>query len=181
MTEFVLFLVPTLIYIATQSRKPERTAREAASRAGAAWGAPKDYGVALALLPVLVFIGWLATSIVPADLEETATASVVRLTSVGSAVGIIFRAFGEEIFFRGLLGGVFMRRLGFGWGNLLQAVVFLIPHLPLLLIDLRLWPLLPIQFATGWLLGWLRYKSGSFVPSGLLHALVNLATGLLNG
>ena len=28
--------------------------------------------------------------------------------------------------------------------------------LALLLVDLRLWPILPVQFAAGWMLGWLR-------------------------
>lgn len=67
-----------------------------------------------------------------------------------------------------------MRRLGFFWGNLLQAALFLIPHLPLLLVDVRLLPLLPVQFLTGWLLGWLRHRTGSFVPGAVLHAAVNL-------
>lgn len=72
-----------------------------------------------------------------------------------------------------------MRRLGFGRGNLLQAVVFLIPHLALLLIDMRLWPLIPVQFAAGWLLGWLRYKTGTSLPGAAVHVLTNIAAGLI--
>ena len=93
--------------------------------------------------------------------------------------GVILRAVGEEVFFRGLLGGVLVRRFGFARGNLLQSVIFLFPHLPLLLVDARLWPILPVQFATGWLLGWLRTKTGTFVPGAVVHVVANLSAGLL--
>jgi len=89
------------------------------------------------------------------------------------------RALGEEVFFRGLLGGVLIRRLGFGWGNLVQALLFLVPHLALLMIDVRLWPLIPVQFAAGWLLGWLRHRSDSFVPGAVVHVFANIAAGLV--
>lgn len=91
----------------------------------------------------------------------------------------IARASGEEIFFRGLVGGVLQRRLGFGRGNLVQATIFVLPHVALLLVDAGFWPLLPVQFAAGWLLGLLRHKSGSFVPGAVLHAGTNLLAGVV--
>ena len=76
-----------------------------------------------------------------------------------------------------------MRRLSFRWGNLLQATIFLVPHVALLLLDVRLWPLLPAQFAAGWLLGWLlgwlRHKTDTFVPGAVLHVIINITVGLL--
>ena len=80
---------------------------------------------------------------------------------------------------RGLLGGVLMRRLGPGWGNLLQATIFLAPHMALLLLDVRLWPLLPAQFAAGWMMGWLRHKTDTFVPGAVVHVMVNIVVGLI--
>jgi len=56
----------------------------------------------------------------------------------------MLRAVGEEGFFRGLLGGVLIRRLGFGRGNLVQTLIFLVPHLALLLVDVRSWPIVPV-------------------------------------
>jgi membrane protease YdiL (CAAX protease family) len=94
----------------------------------------------------------------------------LRVTSAGIAVAISLRALGEEVFFRGLVGGVFVCRLGFYGGNTLQAIVFLVPHAALLLIDVRLWPILPVQFAAGWLLGWLRTTSGSILPGAVVQA-----------
>lgn len=84
-----------------------------------------------------------------------------------------FTALGEEIFFRGFLGGWLIRRFGFFVGNLLQAIVFLLPHLFLLTVSITLWPILIAQFIAGWLYGWLLYESGSILPSWIAHSLSN--------
>jgi len=90
-----------------------------------------------------------------------------------------YTALGEEVFFRGLVGGWLLRRFGFWVGNSLQTLIFLLPHLPILLVGLNLWPLLILQFLAGWLLGWLRYKSDSILPGMVMHALVNTLSDLL--
>lgn len=149
------------------------------TRAGVSWSSPSAYGWATFLLLPLVLTGWFAIVLVPPDVLELPGVSIAQLASIGAVVSVILRAVGEEVFFRGLLGGVLVRRLGFGWGNLVQSLIFLAPHLALLLVDARLWPLLPVQFAAGWLLGWLRFKTDSFVPAAAAHAIANLAAGLL--
>lgn len=179
MAEFVLFCIPTAIYLAVQSRGVDRTLRSAMTRAGVSWGAPSTYCWALLLLLPLVLAGWLAIVLVPEDVLELPGVSIAQTTSIGAVVGVILRAVGEEVFFRGLLSGVLFRRLGFGWGNLVQALVFLVPHLALLLVDARLWPLIPVQFAAGWLLGCLRHKTDSFAPGAVVHAFANVVAGLL--
>ena len=179
MTEFVLFCVPALVYVVVQARGKGRAVTSALARVGASWGSAPAYGWALLLLLPLLLTAWLTIVLIPADVLDTPGVSIARLTTVGVAIGVVLRAVGEEVFFRGLLGGVLVRRLGFVWGNLLQAVLFLVPHLALLLIDTRLWPVLPVQFAAGWLLGWLRHKTGTFVPGAVMHAAVNIAAGLI--
>lgn len=179
MAEFVLFCLPTIVYFIVQSRGQNRSFRSARKRAGISWGPLGSYGWALLLLLPLVLTGWLAIVLVPPEVLATPGVSIARLTTVGAAVGIVLRALGEEVFFRGLLGGVLIRRLGFGWGNLVQALLFLVPHLALLLIDVRLWPVIPVQFAAGWLLGWLRHKTDSFVPGAAVHVAANIAAGLI--
>lgn len=179
MAEFVLFCVPTIVYVIVQSRGQERPLRSAMARAGVSGGSPSAYGWALLLLVPLVLTGWLAIVLVPSAVLETPGVAVAQLTSATAAIGIVLRAAGEEIFFRGLLAGVLIRRLGFGWGNLLQAVLFLIPHLVLLLVDVRLWPVIPVQFAAGWLLGWLRHQTGTFVPGAAVHAIADVLAGLI--
>jgi membrane protease YdiL (CAAX protease family) len=87
-------------------------------------------------------------------------------------------ALGEEIFFRGLLGGWLERRYGFRRGNIIQAVVFLLPHLLLLMVSTSFWLVIVVQFLAGWVLGLLRSRSGSILPGWLAHSLMN-AVGAL--
>ena len=136
MLAFVLFCVPALVYVIVQSRGKDRTLRSALSRLGASWGSASAYAWALLLLLPLLLTAWLAIELIPAEVLETPGVSIARLTSVSIAGGVVLRAIGEEIFFRGLLGGILIRRLGFLWGNLLQAVLFLVPHLLLSLIHI---------------------------------------------
>jgi hypothetical protein len=58
-------------------------------------------------------------------------------------------------------------------GNTVQALVFLVPHLLLLTVGLGIWPILIVQLIAGWLLGWLRFRSGSILPAWLVHSLTN--------
>jgi CAAX protease family protein len=90
-----------------------------------------------------------------------------------------FTALGEESFFRGLLGGWLFRRFGFLVGNTLQTLIFLLPHLLILLAGAYLWPLLIFPVVLGWLNGWLRYKSDSILPGTLVHALGNTLSDAL--
>ena len=87
-------------------------------------------------------------------------------------------ALGEEIFFRGLLGGWLERRYGFKIGNIVQAVMFLLPHLLLLMVSTSFWLVIVVQFLAGWVLGLLRSRSGSIHPGWLAHSLMN-AVGAL--
>lgn len=179
MLEFVLFCMPTVLYVLICLRGRGRTLPEALSRAGIAAGTGRDYGrAALVALPLLA-TSWLAVLLVPAEVLDDPGVTIATVGSGLALIGVIFRAAGEEVFFRGLLGGVLMRRLGFWWGNTLQAVVFVLPHTALLVIDSGLWPVLPVQFAAGWLLGWLRHASGSVLPGAVVHAVTNVAAGLL--
>jgi len=71
--------------------------------------------------------------------------------------------------------------LGFAVGNTIQALLFLAPHLLPLPVSVILWPILPLQLAAGFALGWLRWRSGSIGPCWLAHALTNLLPALLFG
>lgn len=179
MVEFVVFCLPALIYIAVQSRGPEKSIHTACRRAGLRWGSAAGYGWTLALFIPLTLAAWLALTAVPPEVLAQPGVQIAQYTSIAAVLGVVLRAAGEEIFFRGLLAGVFIRRWGVGWGTTAQAVAFLLPHLPLLLIDLRLWPIITVQFLTGWALGWLRHRADSCVPGIGVHALGNIAVGVL--
>ena len=81
-------------------------------------------------------------------------------------------ALGEEICLRGFVGGLLMRWFVFWGGNTIQALLFLALQ-GLLLVSLRLIGLVVVQFLAGWLLGWLRFRSGSISLGWMPHSLPN--------
>ncbi|GAB47336.1 CPBP family intramembrane glutamic endopeptidase [Mobilicoccus pelagius] len=176
MTEFVLLCLPSAVYVLVALRRGRGS--EAWRRCGLGRGESRGYLFALALLVPCGLLAWAATSVIPAEARAAPGVTTVALSPL-AAIGVALRAGGEEVFFRGLLGGLLIRRFGFTVGNLLQAGVFLLPHVALLLADMRLWPLLPIQFGAGLALGWLRHGHGSVWPGALVHTAVNLAPALL--
>jgi uncharacterized protein len=89
------------------------------------------------------------------------------------------RAAGEEMLFRGFLQGVVSNRFGKAAGIWVQAVLFLLPHLALLLVSPLVWPILPAQFLTGLALGWLRSRHDSIAPTIAVHAVANVIAGLI--
>jgi len=127
-------------------------------------------------------LGWLAFQAVPAQVLQDPNINVSDYAGWTLSVTAfllvwlreaIYVALGEEILFRGFLGGWLVRRLGFAIGNTVQALVFLLPHLLLLLVSLNFWPIIAVQMVAGWLLGWLRYRSDSILPGWLAHSLTN--------
>ena len=103
------------------------------------------------------------------------------LAVLGSALayGVLSTGFPEELLFRGLIGGALFRRLPFWKANALQAVIFALPHLLLLLVAPSLWPLaVTLPLGLGLLLGWLRHRAESIWPAVLVHAVSNLAGAL---
>lgn len=142
-------------------------------------------GAAIGLLPAALLLA--GSSLIPEqalespDIANTYYASWtpgLAAFALALAREAFYVALGEELFFRGLLGGWLVQRWGFALGNLAQAAIFTLPHLLLLNVSQALWPLLPAQFAAGWLFGWLRHRSGSVLPGWVGHSLAN-AVGAL--
>lgn len=136
----------------------------------------------LGVLIITGGLGWLAFQTIPSEVFQDPNLNVSAYTgwtpSIASFLAVLLReaiyvALGEEIFFRGFLGGWLVRRLGFKIGNTIQALIFLLPHLLLLLASFSLWSIVLVQAITGWLLGWLRYRSNSILPGWLAHSLAN--------
>lgn len=177
MTEFVLFSLPALVYFIVaraRGRSVDRTMGVLGLRLGPAAG----YGLAALVTLLLAPLVWAALQMVPS--EALAASSVTQPAIGGVALAmVVLRAIGEEVLFRGLIAGLLFRAFGFARGNLLQALLFGLPHLWLLTVDLEFWPLTLVQFAAGWLLGWLRHRSGSIGPGIFTHALSNVVTALL--
>ncbi len=157
---------------------------EIAARAGLVLGAPHFYLWALAASVPMALVGILASrttstfegSMLAPYLNQPASASLI-----GAALlyGFVATGFPEEVLFRGLIGGAFFRRFTFWRANVLQAAVFLLPHLLILLIAPKLWPLaVVLPFGLGLVCGWLRHVSGSAGPPAVVHAAGNIAGAL---
>lgn len=177
--------VPFLVYFVYQKRRRKLGFREVTQRAGLRLGKLRyiTYSLVLSLVSVMMILVW------PPPLESIANEGSAQRQFVGLGLtapsiamaliyGVVKTGFTEEFLFRGLIGGSLARRLPIIWANVVQAAIFLAPHLLLLAIMPQLSWFLPLIFVGALVVGWLRIKSGSIVGPWLIHASLNAATGL---
>ena len=92
--------------------------------------------------------------------------------------GVVKTGFAEEFLFRGLVAGSLSRHFSVLWANLMQALIFLVPHLFVLFVMPEMSGILPLIFVGSLFLGWVRIKSGSMVGPWLVHASANVTMAL---
>ena len=185
--QLMILSIPSIIYIAVFRRRGKKWS-EVLEKIGWQGCTPHYFLVSLGVLALVGGLGLLVFRyVVPQEVFQEPNVSISEYA--GWTLGItsfllawwreaIYTALGEEVFFRGFLGGWLMRRFGFAIGNTVQALIFLLPHLFLLTININFYPIIPVQLLAGWLFGWLRYRSGSILPGWLAHSLAN-AVGAL--
>ncbi len=179
--ELIVCSLPSLLYV-MRLRRRGRSAVQARAAVGWRIGDPRSYALAVVVAMVLLPLTYLALRMIPSGAVAGSAhlhISYGRASTLGGYLAIVFLAVAEEILFRGLIAGLLFRRYGFAVGNVIQALIFLAPHLLLLLVSTAIWPLLPVQLIAGWLLGLLRSKSDSIGPSSLAHIAANLIAPLL--
>jgi membrane protease YdiL (CAAX protease family) len=177
--------LPFLAYYAYQKWRHKRGFKEVAQRAGLQLGGGRyvGYGLAVALATAAALALW-PPPLEPFLREGSPQQPFVGLGLSGQAVGmallygVLQTGFTEELLFRGLIAGSLARRLPGAWANLLQALIFLAPHLLVLLIMPEMWWVIPIVFAFALFAGWLRIRSDSIIGPWLIHASVNVSTCL---
>jgi len=178
--------VPFLLYYLWQRRYRQRTFLEAARRAGLQLGDPRylAFSLLFAAIGIAAQIAW------PPPLEAISRKGTMYHSFAGAGIGpetiaaallcgVVQTGFTEELLFRGLLAGSLSRRMSLPWAVLVQALIFLLPHLGILFVAPELWYMLPFVFVMMLLMGWVRIKSGSILGSWLIHASGNVATALL--
>ena len=179
--QLIVLTIPSLVYVAVRRRLGERW-DEVLGKIGWQGSRPVFFLWGLGVVIVVGGLGWLALQAVPSEVLQDPSVNTsdyagwtLSLTSflLVWLREAIYVALGEEVFFRGFLGGWLVRRLGFASGNTVQAFLFLLPHLLLLLVSRSLWPVIIVQLIAGWLLGLLRYRSNSILPGWLAHSLTN--------
>lgn len=179
--ELIIFTLPSACYLRVLRR---RGCPPGQARAAVGWraGDLPAYGLAVAVAVVLLPVTYLALRAIPHGAFVTSDHLHVTYGRASNAAGylaIALLAVAEEILFRGFVAGILFRRFGFAAGNAIQALIFLAPHLLLLLVSTALWPLLPVQLLAGWLLGALRWKSASIGPCSVAHVAANVLAPLL--
>jgi len=182
MNLLVLAGLPFLLYFAYQKWRYKRRFGEVAQRAGLRLGEARyvGYSLAFALAGVAILVIW------PPPLEPflrpgSPQQSFQGLGLAGAALpmallyGVVKTGFPEELLFRGLIAGSLSRRFSLLWANVVQALIFLIPHLLVLRIMPEMWGILPVILASALFVGWVRIKSGSIIGGWVIHASFNIA------
>ena len=177
--QLLIYAIPCVIYAIVQ-RIRGKTWSQITSNLGLRGSQPTYYGWALVFSVVLGLLSLVTIYVFfPGYFDRP---GIAASQYAGVELGIltvlyaffreaVYVALGEELFFRGLVGGWLMRRLRFWVGNALQSLVFFVPHLFVLSAGVDLWPLLLFPLVSGWLYGWLLYRSGSILPGWLGHSL----------
>lgn len=180
--QLVVLTIPTILYMVVRKLRGDAWGT-ILRKAGWAWGKPLDYLWALGAFAIVAVVAAVALRFVPPEiLQQSSPYAGLKRSASTLLMAVLHEAFyvalGEEIFFRGLLGGGLFRKLGFAVGNLVQTGIFLLPHLLLLQLSKAIWPVFIVQIVAGWLLGWLRHRSSSILPGWVVHTLTNTASAL---
>ena len=182
----VLAGIPFLVYYLWHRIRHKRGLGEVARRAGLQVGYPKyiAYSAAFAAVSVAALLLW-SPPLESFTGESSPQRDFVGLGLTGTSIamallyGVVKTGFAEELLFRGLIAGSLGRRLSLAWANVLQGLIFLLPHLLVLVARPELWVILPIVFAASLFLGWARIRSESILGPWLVHAAANVATCLM--
>lgn len=182
----LLFLFPAVAYSAYHRWRHHRSLGEILRRAGLRVGEPRYllYCLGASAAVVLLLFAW------PPSPATFGRAGSAQQPFVGAGLGpatlfaaflygVVQTGFCEEFLFRGLLAGSLSRRISTTAANLLQAIVFLLPHLAFVMIMPETSPVLVLVFAGALFAGWIRIRSGSILGSWMLHATTNVTTALL--
>jgi membrane protease YdiL (CAAX protease family) len=186
----VLGGVPFLVYAVYQRWRHRRSFAESARRAGLQVGERRYVRIAVALailgnLVLILVVRSLSLSLDPFTRQGAAQQPFVGLGFTVAAITLAFlhgaeqTGFPEELLFRGLIAGSLSRRLSLAWANLVQATIFLLPHLLILMVMPEVWFILPVVFVGALTFGWLRIKSGSILGATIMHASGNMTMALL--
>lgn len=119
--------------------------------------------VSIALVVAMSFIG--------IGTENNKTESLQsQMTWLNFAIGFVSAAIispiYEEIFYRGFLYRFFSNRYGVLSGMIISSLIFTVVHIPT-------FNTLPVNFFSGLVFSWVYQKTGSIIPSILIHGIFN--------
>lgn len=138
----------------------------------------------------VVFTSIVFSTIIPQLLGNIANATTQEEgKGIGSIPSILVYSYiqtglSEELFFRGFIGKRLINKLGFIFGNALQALIFGVIHCLFFITQIDLWRCLvfgTLVAIIAWVQGFLNEKvgEGSLVPSWLSHGTMNALSGIV--
>lgn len=119
--------------------------------------------VSIALMVVMFYLG------IGTDNSKTESLqSQISLLNfgIGFVSAAIISPVYEEIFYRGFLYRFFSSRYGVLSGMLISSIIFTVVHIPT-------FNTLPVNFVSGLIFAWVYQKTGSIIPSILIHGIFN--------
>jgi membrane protease YdiL (CAAX protease family) len=180
--QLIIFSIPSIIYLIAQIRRGKKLGN-VLEHLGLN-GCTNSFYIEGIVVAIVVGVSmWPVLRMIPPEVLDDPNVSLSIYEGFSLSPSSFMYAFfrevfyvtlGEEIFFRGFLGGYLVRRFGFKIGNTIQAFVFLLPHLLLLFVSLSFSTVVVVQFLVGWVFGFLRSRSKSIFPSWLSHSMVNV-------
>lgn len=179
--QFILYILIILLYTIHKKRKGY-SIDFILNHIGLSFSYAKYYYFAILVAFFSSLLAWILFILFPVDhslLTQTSyknynISDISLFTVILVFFGeLIFVSFGEELLFRGLIGGYLFKKFSFLVANLFQMLIFLLPHLLLLSISLKLFPFIITIMISAWFLGWLRFKSDSVLPCIITHTIVN--------
>ncbi|MDO5075746.1 CPBP family intramembrane glutamic endopeptidase [Corynebacterium sp.] len=174
MVELLLFSIPTIAYLAWH----RNSLREAARVMGFARPRPKDLTLAVITALVLAALSWPIIRLIPPEVLSSPNIALPTITAL-SLVSTAARAAGEEILFRGFLQGLLGQRLGALPTIAIVSALFLLPHVPLLLVSWSLVGLVALQFVAGVGMCYLRHITGNIAAPTIVHVVLNVSQAFL--
>jgi uncharacterized protein len=182
----VVLVIAAAVWLATRRR--ERF-RRFVGLTGAPWhvvAASLIGGAVVAFLitrlPAVQMMGGGERTVVGEAVRGGLSAEVAAILAIRA---LVQTSLSEELLFRGLIGRNLIRRLGFAAGNAIQAVLFGLVHLLLLLSPTAslafVLSLVLFTGIAGWVIGWVneRMAGGSILPGWAIHGAGNLTAYLL--
>ncbi|MEO1040588.1 MAG: type II CAAX endopeptidase family protein [Pseudomonadota bacterium] len=183
----IFFWLLTRVVVAVQRKEPEGYLQ---------WVGFTPIGAASLRLTLLVMSFLLVLSVFTSvlgplrDISSAPGTVIYQVQQLGIApetfviifiIAVFKTGLSEEIVFRGIIAKRLINWFGFQVGNLVQALIFMAAHIPLLFLagptelHAGIVALLVTRMTlSGWLLGWLCHRSGgSILPCWILHSSMN--------
>lgn len=132
------------------------------------WKLIAFWTIILIVVSIVLVIGM---SFIGVGTENSKTESLQsQMTLLNFTIGFVSAAIispiYEEIFYRGFLYRFFSSRYGVLSGMLISSLIFTVVHIPT-------YNTLPVNFVSGLIFSWVYHKTGSIIPSILIHGIFN--------